>query len=229
MYPVKTYPLKRLFIILVLTGFVLPLNAQKLRIVSVQLPDSAILGTSITASLRIENQDSSSRLGNLRIWFQNQDISGIVAPVGISDSRQYFAPGQQREFLITVPVKPGIFKGGGNTVVIWPSFLDLPEVGSDTTRIEIFVLDPNSVAGITKLSKQIRILHLPMSAILEVQNDDVTQAPEQLALYGVSGELLHQANGSRLDLTGLGRGIYILQMRFSNGLITRHKIYWAAL
>jgi hypothetical protein len=205
-----------------------PLRAQKLRIQNISIPDSVLLGSNITAGFTIAYDDSVSLLGDMRIWFGNPELGDQFAPLGFFSSRQFFAPGQQRDFEITIPIRPDLFKGGGNTVVIWPSFIDKPEIGADSTFLDIFVVNPNSSTGIESIARQLKIIHLPYSDLLEVQRTAMLPELASLILFDGCGRILKQGTGNRLLLPEIGEGIYILELHFKNGMVSRHKIYWSA-
>jgi hypothetical protein len=119
-------------------------TAQTLAIEINSLPDTVLINSIFEASFTIHNLSADAQLGNLQIWFLNESNDSIAAPLGGFNVNQYFAAAQPRTFDLIIPVTPDFFRQGGNTVVIWPSFVGQPILG-DSTFKEIYVLDPNNI------------------------------------------------------------------------------------
>lgn len=222
----RAYGICRLVFLLVFACFSTGLQAQRIRVSQVLVPDSVVLGSTIVARVNVVNEGSAPQLGEMRLWMRNPELGTAKIPLGYFSAQQYFAPSQEREFIVSLPIRPDVFKGGGNTVVIWPSFIDRPELEYDSTLLDVFVIDPNHTTGIADIQKMLRIMSRPGAASLEVFISGNLQQPVSFGLYDLEGRKLRYTLDNQIDMTGLSAGIYLLELEHGQGILTRHKIFW---
>jgi hypothetical protein len=200
-------------------------SAQKLSLKNLQIPDTVVMGSQVTCKFRILNDDQKSQLGNLRLWFSNQELNNLAAPLGYFNSSQFFAPQQEREFEVTIPILPEMFIGGGNTVVIWPSFINIPAVISDSSTIEIFVLESNSIAAADPIQQSIQAIPNPVGDAIMLNNSSVGSNPISMNIRDLTGRILQSSSQSWMDISWLPSGIYLLEIRTKEGAFYSRKIF----
>jgi hypothetical protein len=206
------------FSFLLIIGNSSKLGAQTLGIDINSLPDTVILNSYFEADLTVHNLSTDAQLGNLQIWFLNSSNNSIAAPLGGFNANQYFAAEQPRNFNITVPVTEDFFRLGGNTVVIWPSFVGQPILG-DSTLKEIYVLDPNSIQKPSQ--NQLYLFPNPAGSVLSVKATTNATIPEMIIIRDLSGRILlrtaYNENDGSLNIDKLAAGIYILELQLPEG------------
>jgi hypothetical protein len=194
------------------------LNGQDLSIEINTIPDTVLLGSFFEADLTVHNLSAESQLGNLQIWFLNQSKDSITAPLGGFNVNQYFAAEQARNFNVAIPATEDFFRLGGNTVVIWPSFVGQPIQG-DSILKEIYVLDPNSVpkSGMN----QLYFFPNPAGSVLSVKASKNAAIPKMIIIRDLSGRVLLNApyleNEGSMNIEKLSAGIYILELELPEG------------
>lgn len=210
------------FMLLIMPGF---LTAQKLRLKQVEIPDTVVLGSNINVRFSVENDAQTSQLGGLRLWFSNKTLGNNPAPLGFISSNQYFAPRQTRSFEITLPVQPGMFVGGGNTVVIWPSFINNTNIGADSSQIEIYVLEePSSISGANAIEQEMLRIPNPAGEMIRLNERATIKTPLRMTLRDIRGSIIKQEDALEMDLKGVPEGIYFMEIRTSEGKIYTRKI-----
>jgi len=195
------------------------LHSQTLGIEINELPDTVLINSNFEASFTIHNLSADAQLGNLQIWFLNESNDSIAAPLGGFNVNQFFAAEQPRTFNLIIPVSPNFFRQGGNTVVIWPSFVGQPIIG-DSTLKEIYVLDPNNIKKPLD-NGQMYFFPNPAGAALSVKASAKAAIPEKIIIRDLSGRILMQCayneNEGNLNIENLAAGIYLLELQLPEG------------
>jgi hypothetical protein len=195
------------------------LSAQTLGIEINSLPDTVLINSNLEANFTIHNQSTDAQLGNLQIWFLNQTNDSIAAPLGGFNVNQFFAAEQPRDFNILIPVNYNFFRQGGNTVVIWPSFVGQP-VSADSIIKEIYVLDPNNIKKPYE-NGQLYFFPNPAGAALSIKASPKAAIPEKIIIRDLSGRILLQCdyfeNEGTMNIENLAAGIYLLELRLPEG------------
>ena len=195
------------------------ITAQTLAIEINSLPDTVLINSNFEASFTIHNLSVEAQLGNLQIWFLNESNDSIAAPLGGFNVNQYFAAEQPRTFNLIIPVTPNFFRQGGNTVVIWPSFVGQPILG-DSTFKEIFVLDPSNIKK-PVTNDQIYFFPNPAGSSLSVKASPKAAVPEKIIIRDLSGRILLQCafaeNEGSMSIENLSAGVYILELQLPEG------------
>ena len=206
------------FCLLLIFGIPQKYSAQTLGIEINSIPDTVLLNSYFEAGFTIHNLSLDPQLGNLQIWFLNDSNDSIMAPLGGFNVNQYFAAEQPRTFDLVIPVSPNFFKQGGNTVVIWPSFVGQP-ILSDSTLKEIYVIDPNNIKK-TK-DGQLYLFPNPAGSVLSVKASSKATIPEKIIIRDLSGRILLQCdyveNQGSMNIENLAAGIYILELKLPDG------------
>ena len=200
-------------------GITTKLSAQTLGIEINSLPDTVLINSNFEANFTIHNQSVDAQLGNLQIWFLNQTNDSIAAPLGGFNVNQFFAAEQPRDFNIIIPVNYNFFRQGGNTVVIWPSFVGQPVIGDSITK-EIYVLDPNNIKKPIE-NGQLYFFPNPAGAGLSIKASPKAAIPEEIIIRDLSGRILLQCNYNEnegsMNIGNLAAGIYLLELRLPDG------------
>jgi len=183
--------------------------------------DTLELNSFVSIRVFISNPDSAGQLGNLKIWFRNESNNFIELPLGGFENLQYFAPGQQRVLDIPdVPVTPQFFIEGGNTVVIWPSFVgEEIEPGPNGIIRELFIRNSNSVNELTDSPNKYTVPN-PVYDVLYIQPFEKSPVPKELILRDLSGKIVlrqEYVKGGTMNVEMLASGIYILELRLPDG------------
>jgi len=206
------------FCLLLIFGIPQKYKSQSLGIEINSIPDTVLLNSYFEASFTIHNLSPDAQLGNLQIWFLNESNDSISAPLGGFNVNQFFAAEQPRTFNITIPVTPVFFRQGGNTVVIWPSFVGQPILG-DSTLKEIYVVDPNSIKKPTQ--GQLYLFPNPAGTFLSVKASSNASIPEKIIIRDLSGRILLQCdyveNQGSMNIENLAAGIYLLELKLPDG------------
>jgi len=148
----------------------------------------------------------------------------LVQPLGGFSASQFFAPLQERIFDVEIPIEPEFFLDGGNTVVIWPSFVGQPDAALDSIVLDIFVINPNSTGGQMKAAPGAYLFTNPVSEILTIQPIGNAKIPTEIIIRDLNGRVMIQRNCSEgMNVSGLSAGVYILEMKFpdSSSVIRR--------
>jgi hypothetical protein len=189
-------------------------SAQLLSIDDSAIPDTAYINSPLAISLTLKNDADSNLLGNLKIWFKNKTRNNIQLPLGEFTAIQYFAPFQQRTFQLVIPVTPEFFLDGGNTVVIWPSFIGQTDLPTDSLVTEIMVLNPNFIQSISDPGFFDYAFANPVQGFLHVQTKGSAPKPSELIIRDLEGRiLLHNPYTEDMNVSTLANGVYLLEIR----------------
>jgi hypothetical protein len=189
-------------------------SAQFLTIEDEAIPDTAYLNSVIDISLTLKNNVDSNLLGNLKIWFRNKSRNDIQLPLGEFTAIQYFAPFQERSFQLIIPVTPEFFLDGGNTVVIWPSFIGQTDLPADSLVMEIVVLDPNSIQTTHEMGLSAYVFSNPVFEVLHVKSVGNAPTPTELIIRDMEGRVfLRSPFQEGMPVSSLTAGIYLLEIR----------------
>jgi hypothetical protein len=183
------------------------LNAQdSLSIESFSIPDTVEFNESIQVSFTVLNQSPASRTGNLRFFLRNESNNDTLAQLSNFTALQFFAPFQPRTFQFPIEINDAIFRLGGNTVVIWPSFVGNPD-GQNGIEKEIYVRDINEVQSIKKLKENLQIYPNPFTNQITINKT----LPHK-ALF-----ILKNLQGQTIPISNkLAAGIYIAELYVEN-------------
>lgn len=150
-------------------------------------------------------------------FYQLDSITGVSIPAGGS---------------FTVNTMDSIYSarydGGINILVIWPTAMGssgviptidtvLGEVYVDTTIMGVRVPTPAEIPTIYPNPAQDKIfLQIPTNGPM----------PVYMELIGIDGRIVRKIEGnpSEIDLYGLPDGIWMLNIRFRDGTLSRHKV-----
>lgn len=199
------------------------LNAQTLSLKQVELPDSGIFTFRVPAKFTIQNTSEVNQIGNLKLWFLNPGKDSVMMPLGGFDALQLFAPGQQREIEVEIELSPGLFIEGGNTVVIWPSFIGKPEISSDSVSVNIFVTSAANSPTVNEFD-EILLIQNPVEEVLNIQITGKHPHFVEFSLLDLSGRVVAESAVPEIPVSTLMNGIYILQMRTDSGKIASRRI-----
>lgn len=192
-------------------------QAQDLSISELEMPDSVLMNGTATASFLVTNQTTENQLGNLRIWFLNASNDSIQAPLGNFEVLQLLAPGQTRRLEVTIPIEPQYFIEGGNTVVIWPSFVG-QEIVPDSLSKDIYVRNPSATPKHALIEQQYLIQN-PVYTILSIQAVGNAVPPQRIIVRDLTGKACVVAESvSSVNVSHLPAGIYIVEFQLPDGL-----------
>ncbi|MEX1188939.1 MAG: T9SS type A sorting domain-containing protein [Bacteroidia bacterium] len=215
----KNITLKIRVLILFMAGFTLCSGSIRAQVQGLQLnyfnlPDTVYMQSLVPVDFSITNTADTNLLGNLKINFLNETLNNVEVPLGGFEAVQFFAPQQERTFTTFVPVEPQYFIEGGNTVVIWPSFIGQPIPAVDSIRINVFVGDINGIAGNPPSLINDYYIQNPVSDLLLIKSRNQSSLPELISIYDASGKLLTQgklsADGT-MDISNLPNGLLIIR------------------
>jgi hypothetical protein len=201
-------------------------NGQSISISNFNMPDTVYQNSATDVLFTIQNtSDSLNILGNLKLNFRNETLNNQTEALGGFDAMQFIAPFQTRAFNTIIPVTPQYFLEGGNTVVIWPSFVGQPVAAEDSIRFNIFVENSigfNSVQGNSSF-----IIQNPVGNKLKIHAMGTAKLPKQICIRDLQGKSLHNIehyNSEDIDMSGIAPGIYFLEMLFEDGRSIIHRI-----
>ncbi|MFM2285969.1 MAG: hypothetical protein RLZZ543_1466 [Bacteroidota bacterium] len=202
-------------------------KAQTISIGNLVISDSLELNSIADVSFNVVNtSDSTSILGNMKLNFMNETSQSATFPLGGFDAMQFFAPQQERTFSTTIPVTPQFFLEGGNTVVIWPSFVGQPVQSADSIRLSIYVFNINGIDK-DKNEAAAYLVPNPMKSMLSIQTIGKAPLPEYIVVRELSGRLLmkHSLMGNgQVSISQVPAGIYLLEMHLPDGNFITQRI-----
>ncbi|MCB0820305.1 MAG: hypothetical protein KDC13_06750 [Bacteroidetes bacterium] len=209
-------------VLLVFSGGLSNLKAQGGLVLNYfNIPDTLYFDTSVPVDFSITNNTDSSLLGNLQINFLNETFNNVQAPLGGFEAVQFFAPFQEREFSTLIPVEPQYFLEGGNTVVIWPSFVGQPVQAEDSIRVTVIVTQSNGVtSNPPSLSEHYFIPNPLRNNQLSITPKNGAALPEKLMFYDISGKFLleKQTSGnSWVEVGELPDGVLFIRALLPDG------------
>lgn len=209
-------------VLLVVSGGLSNLKAQGGLVLNYfNIPDTLYFDTSVPVDFSITNNTDSSLLGNLQINFLNETFNNVQAPLGGFEAVQFFAPFQEREFSTLIPVEPQYFIEGGNTVVIWPSFVGQPVQAEDSIRVTVIVTQSNGVTSNPPSLSEFYFIPNPLrNNQLSITPKNGAVLPEKLMFYDISGKFLleKQTNGSSwIEVGELPDGVLFIQALLPDG------------
>lgn len=198
-------------------------NAQGgLLLTNFNIPDTIYLNSTVPVNFNITNTLDSAILGNLKINFLNETFNNVEAPLGGFEAVQYFSAGQERDFTTLIPVEPQYFLEGGNTVVIWPSFVGQEIPAVDSVRITVFVAQSNGISGISPIPLRDYILPNPVQSQLSIIPRNGALLPASIRIFDLSGRFLLGSNNLQsgvISVDLLKDGIYLLELHTKDGKV----------
>lgn len=201
-------------------------KGQTISISNFNMPDTVYQNSAADVQFTIQNtSDSLNILGNLKLNFRNETLNYQSEALGGFNAIQFIAPLQTRTFNTIVPITPQYFLEGGNTVVIWPSFVGQPVAAEDSIRFNIFVenlIGFNSVQGSSSF-----IIQNPVGNKLQIHSIGKTKLPKQICIRDLQGKSLlniERYNSEEIDMSGIAPGIYFLEMLLEDGRSVTQRI-----
>lgn len=201
-------------------------KGQSISISNFNMPDTVYQNSAADVQFTIQNtSDSLNILGNLKLNFRNETLNNQSEALGGFNAIQFIAPLQTRTFNTIVPITPQYFLEGGNTVVIWPSFVGQPVAAEDSIRFNIFVenlIGFNSVQGSSSF-----IIQNPVGNKLQIHSIGKTKLPKQICIRDLQGKSLlniERYNSEEIDMSGIAPGIYFLEMLLEDGRSVTQRI-----
>jgi hypothetical protein len=201
-------------------------NGQSISISNFNMPDTVYQNSVADVQFTIQNtSDSLNILGNLKLNFRNETLNNQTEPLGGFNAIQFIAPLQTRTFNTIVPITPQYFLEGGNTVVIWPSFVGQPVAADDSIRFNIYIenlIGFNSVQGNSSF-----IIQNPVGNKLHIQVMGKAKLPKQICIRDLQGKSLlniEHYNSEDIDMYGIAPGIYFLEMLLEDGRSITQRI-----
>lgn len=201
-------------------------KGQSISISNFNMPDTVYQNSAADVQFTIQNtSDSLNILGNLKLNFRNETLNNQSEALGGFNAIQFIAPLQTRTFNTIVPITPQYFLEGGNTVVIWPSFVGQPVAAEDSIRFNIFVenlIGFNSVQGSSSF-----IIQNPVGNKLQIHSIGKTKLPKQICIRDLQGKSImniEQYSSEDIDMSGIAPGIYFLEMLLEDGRSITQRI-----
>jgi hypothetical protein len=191
------------------------------------IPDTLFLNTSVPVNFSITNNTSVNLLGNLQINFLNETLNNVEAPLGGFEAVQFFAPFQEREFNTLIPVEPQYFIEGGNTVVIWPSFVGQPVEAEDSIRVTVYVTQSNGVTSNPPSLSDYYLIQNPVGRVLNILPKNNAVLPKTLSFYDSSGRFILERtlnNSSFIEISDLPDGIIFVKALLPDGRTGNFKL-----
>ena len=201
-------------------------KGQSISISNFNMPDTVYQNSAADVQFTIQNtSDSLNILGNLKLNFRNETLNNQSEALGGFNAIQFIAPLQTRTFNTIVPITPQYFLEGGNTVVIWPSFVGQPVAAEDSIRFNIFVenlIGFNSVQGSSSF-----IIQNPVGNKLQIHSIGKTKLPKQICIRDLQGKSIlniEHYSSEDIDMYGIAPGIYFLEMLLEDGRSITQRI-----
>jgi hypothetical protein len=201
-------------------------KGQSITISNFNMPDSVFQNSFADVQFTIQNtSDTINILGNLKLNFRNETLNNQTEPLGGFNAIQFIAPLQTRTFNTIVPITPQYFLEGGNTVVIWPSFVGQPVAADDSIRFNIFV--ENLIGFNSVQSSSSFIIQNPVGNKLQIQAMGKVKLPKQICIRDLQGKTLLNIEHyiyEDIDMSGIAPGIYFLEMLLEDGRSINQRI-----
>jgi len=196
-------------------------KGQSISISNFNMPDTVYQNSAADVQFTIQNtSDSLNILGNLKLNFRNETLNNQSEALGGFNAIQFIAPLQTRTFNTIVPITPQYFLEGGNTVVIWPSFVGQPVAAEDSIRFNVFVFNTIGFNSINENQTSAYSIQNPTGRILHIRALGNSKLPKQICIRNMQGIslLIAELHGNeQIDLSNIAPGIYVLEMQLDDG------------
>lgn len=203
-------------------------KGQSISISNFNMTDTVYQNSVTNVQFTIQNtSDSINILGNLKLNFKNETLFNQTEPLGGFDALQFIAPFQTRTFNTSIPITPQFFLEGGNTVVIWPSFVGQPVAAEDSVRFNVFVFNSNGFNSINENQTSAYSIQNPTGNTLYIRALGNSTLPKQICLRNLQGISLLIAelhDNEQIDLSNIAPGIYILDLLLDDGRCFSQRI-----
>ena len=201
-------------------------KGQSISISNFNMPDTVYQNSAADVQFTIQNtSDSLNILGNLKLNFRNETLNNQSEALGGFNAIQFIAPLQTRTFNTIVPITPQYFLEGGNTVVIWPSFVGQPVAAEDSIRFNIFV---ENLIGFNSIQNSSSfIIQNPVGDKLQIHAMGNVKLPKQICIRDLQGKSLLNIEhyiSEDIDMSRIAPGIYFLEMLLEDGRSITQRI-----
>lgn len=187
-------------------------------------PSTLFFGDSLFMDFNIVNVGTADYVGEILILRQRDSITTIaldttpVVTIPVGDTLPYSG---------AHIVQQAQYDGGINILVIWPAGVSVPTTTLDTIYDYVNVLD--TIVQGTKLpaaDKKAKIYPNPALDWIRIEYPANSPEPEAVRLYDATGKPVREIeNGAeQLSLNGLAKGVYLLEIRYRNGLRQHAKL-----
>jgi|GEM_PF-3484982 len=214
--------------ILFLTTFTTETKAQFLGTFSIQavvgLPDTVSTNSTYSFGFIVENVGNTIYSGTLNFDFLvDSNGGGNINSFGVGQVGG-FAPGDTA----TVPVNNyafsitnNTFNIGDNVVVVWPRAIN-PNSAADSLTFHVYVTNLSSIEGSGKMA-DLKIFPNPAKDYVSFTSEK--NKIDEVSIYDMTGRLVLKSKTNLRIFTGhLYRGVYISEIKFSDGEIISRKI-----
>ena len=176
--------------------------------------DTAHFGEKVRFDLVVENKGDVTFNGDLDIWLDTPGGSPFkmyTVPVNL-------LPGDTVSVGAWDSVMTAKYSLGNNGVIIWPQS-DEPGVQTlDTVNMNLFIENGVSITKPIELEKRFGYSPNPATGRLNLDFKEKTSLLESVRLYDLAGRThwISTKPVDGLDLNGFPRGLYLLEVRYSD-------------
>lgn len=189
----------------------------------VGLPDTVNANSNYSFGFLVRNAGNTAYSGSINFDFFIDSLNGSIFS---------FGAGQTGGFLpddtVIMPVNYNFsisnntFNIGDNVVVVWPRGL-IGSTAVDSLTFHVYITNLNGIDETGKTNSDLKIFPNPANDFVSFTSDK--NRIEAIQIYDMSGRLVLQSESHLKIFTGnLTYGVYIAEVNFSDGIITRKKI-----
>jgi len=181
-------------------------------------------GDSVTFGAYLHNQSMANP------FYDSIQISGYIdtgaAPIPFSFPiipNVYIGANSDQFFIGTIHFfdnyQSGMFRIGGNTIVIWPTLYDPNFNTGDSLTATVIVIDTINSVGPEPPAPEVRCYPVPASGPLYITGPQQSSQPVSVIVRDNTGRIIATAeNPSQgIDTEPWAPGIYLLEIYFENG------------
>lgn len=202
-------------------------HAQFMGIFSIQavvgLPDTLVANTTYSFAFLVKNVGNTLYSGSINFDFRvNGSPGGNIQSFGANQVGG-FTPGDTVLVPVTYnfSINNNTFNIGDNVVVVWPRAINANSA-ADSLTFHVYLTNINNIDENEKTNSDLKIFPNPADDFVNFIS--VKKSIDEVKLYDITGKLILRNKTVAKIFTGnFIQGIYIAEVRFTDGTVDRRK------
>ncbi|MGL5892107.1 MAG: T9SS type A sorting domain-containing protein [Bacteroidia bacterium] len=191
--------------------------------VLIGLPDTVSIGDSVLAGAVLGNISPIAYNNSITITGYVDTGAGNIPFPPITYSLLSINAFDTIPLLIFLDIdntpQQGIFRIGGNVIVIWPILSDPQFTTGDSIAVPVFVRGPSSVAERPRTNRQVRCYPNPTQTKLHIIAEPGQSVPEEIIVRDIHARIIYTSPYSPqpINTETWVSGVYFIECRFEDG------------
>ncbi|MEW6469232.1 MAG: T9SS type A sorting domain-containing protein [Bacteroidota bacterium] len=186
------------------------------------LPDTVAIGDSVNYSIYLKNWSPNIFFGTVFINMAIDTSAGLQFVGWLDSLTVQLSPGDTIGLNYNDTIPSGLFRIGGNIIVIWPAAINAGT--KDSVTATIYVLPASSVGEITD-KDHIKVYPNPTPNEVQILQDRPNNDVVRVRIYNALGEeVLVVEHSAIIDLRALPAGTYLAKAEFADKTRSSFKI-----